>query len=489
MFLKIVSILLLYFSLTLSCSASTYSSIEYNIDCTKLSKGVLTINAIYRGDFNKSEELQLPTKYGNAEYDINILKASSKYHITDVGNNKVIKISNSNKKKEFTIEYTASVLQGVPAFDLKELFIDKNLVHTLGHAIFVTPLGIEYTDEIDFNIQWFHINDHWSVVSSHGEGRKLNFSSTIYNLLDAVYVAGDIKLDPRKIGRGVVTICTPKQSNLKNIQLVNSIANIIKNQRRFFDDWDFDEYLVFCMFDIDDDKESAFMGGINLYKSFTSYVSKSISFEQYHRLFSHEHLHNWIGRKIVNSEEELNYWWSEGFTDYYSRAIDLNESVLNTEEFAHEINTILAEYYNSEYINISNALIAKDFWNNYKIRRIPYLRGFIFALYLNCRLYKNNQNTDFILKTLLHTHENTKFSNHKFIKIIEESSRDINIDEIFSRIIIRGENIDLSCCSGILPLYKEQNHIQEHYELSFDSPYHLNMIKSFFVQYQSHVER
>ena len=35
-------------------------------------------------------------------------------------------------------------------------------------------------------------------------------------------------------------------------------------------------------------------------------------------LFNHELQHNWTGHTIVNQNEEEQYWFSEGFTDYYT---------------------------------------------------------------------------------------------------------------------------------------------------------------------------
>ncbi|WP_392506234.1 hypothetical protein ACE5D9_00480 [Rickettsia sp. 2024-CO-Wats] len=44
-----------------------------------------------------------------------------------------------------------------------------------------------------------------------------------------------------------------------------------------------------------------------------------------------------IGQKIRNNLERLNYWWSEGFTDDYSRVLALRSSVITLEEFVEEI--------------------------------------------------------------------------------------------------------------------------------------------------------
>ncbi|WP_231569658.1 hypothetical protein [Rickettsia amblyommatis] len=46
-------------------------------------------------------------------------------------------------------------------------------------------------------------------------------------------------------------------------------------------------------------------------------------------------------KKIRNNLERLNYWWSGGFTDYYSRVLALRSSVITLEEFVEEFNKFL----------------------------------------------------------------------------------------------------------------------------------------------------
>ena len=59
----------------------------------------------------------------------------------------------------------------------------------------------------------------------------------------------------------------------------------------------------------------------------------------YYKLFAHEHFHSWTGGKIRNNEqEELNYWWTEGFTEYYSRVLALRSGGLSIEEFINDCN-------------------------------------------------------------------------------------------------------------------------------------------------------
>ena len=72
-------------------------------------------------------------------------------------------------------------------------------------------------------------------------------------------------------------------------------------------------------------------------------------------------MHNWIGGKIKYSEEGLNYWWSEGFTEYYCRKLHLNSKGLAMQDYINEANRILKDYYLSSVINEPNERIKEDF--------------------------------------------------------------------------------------------------------------------------------
>ncbi|MFK7974091.1 MAG: peptidase [Rickettsiaceae bacterium] len=86
-----------------------------------------------------------------------------------------------------------------------------------------------------------------------------------------------------------------------------------------------------------------------------------------------------------------NYWLSEGFTDYYTKILAARYRISSFEEFIIEINNILKEHYSSPVIDISNTNIKEFFWNNYDVSWLPYLRGFVFALGLNCAIKSINQ--------------------------------------------------------------------------------------------------
>lgn len=106
----------------------------------------------------------------------------------------------------------------------------------------------------------------------------------------------------------------------KDDATASSLKEIIYTQRSFFNDYEFPYYAI----SLTQGGDLCNWGETGLSNSFIAFLPQSINRTQYYPFFAHEHLHTWIGGKIHNNDpEELNYWWSEGFTDYYSMVLSL----------------------------------------------------------------------------------------------------------------------------------------------------------------------
>lgn len=262
-------------------------------------------------------------------------------------------------------------------------------------------------------------------------------------------------------------LCLYGKFDFNDQEIIQNTKKIIQSQRDFFNDYNFDNYLItvietpVTVIETPEKNEKlASMGGIALRNSFAAYLSKGITKTQFKILLAHEHLHNWIGGVIRNAQEELNYWWSEGFTDYYARVLSTRYRSLSLDEFIAEVNDILKEYYSSPVINANNAKIKKEFWNSYDVYRQAYLRGFVFAVSLNCKIkrYAPNSSIDEILRYFHKNHKIIHFSNQNFIKALKETNiYTKEIEKYFEAKIITGKTISLEDCVCHLPIDQIKN--------------------------------
>jgi len=101
-------------------------------------------------------------------------------------------------------------------------------------------------------------------------------------------------------------------------------------------------------------------------------------------------MHSWIPRRIGNppdgSAEALEYWLSEGFTDFYAERTLLKSASWSLEEFVSDLNDMLLAYDTSAARNLPNARIEKEFWTNNTVQQLSHQRGMLFAYLLDHRI-------------------------------------------------------------------------------------------------------
>ena len=93
-------------------------------------------------------------------------------------------------------------------------------------------------------------------------------------------------------------------------------------------------------------------------------------------MVNHEMMHQWIGQTIKNAHEELNYWFSEGFTDYYTYKNRLRSNDISLKEWCATFNEdVLSAHYKNPERNRPKYVMLDDFWLSRSLEKIPYLRG------------------------------------------------------------------------------------------------------------------
>lgn len=99
--------------------------------------------------------------------------------------------------------------------------------------------------------------------------------------------------------------------------------------------------------------------------------------------FSHEMMHRWIGGKIrcgSGPDDMKMAWFSEGFTEYFALLSQRECGFMSAAAFdsiaQNEFTNVLAK---SPVKHATNDDIANGFFKNPDLRRLPYLRGFVFA--------------------------------------------------------------------------------------------------------------
>lgn len=452
--------------LAVSCVASTvfannYSAINYTI--TPVFTGsvpFIKVEAEIKGQLSDKVIVDFPCAWAGAEYSKQIkniklnypqgrIKLKQSKKLSGDGNQAIIAIPKTNS---INLSYEICQKPGNPAH-VHDTIVRKDLVHTTGYGLFVVPNALKDAEnkKIEFNITWKNFPKEWETLSSYGTEKSLKFTTDVPHLLHAIYVAGNLRIHQISNPNNPVYLSLYGNFDLKDDLIISDLSEIIKTQRSFFNDYDLPYYAISLI--EGDDPNS--MGGTALHNSFTMYISKGVN-KRIYVFFAHEHLHTWIGGKISNNEqEELNYWWTEGFTDYYSRVLALRSGGISTEEFISECNEFFRNYYLSPVLNEPNTRIKRDFWKDDNVGKLPYYRGFVFAIYLNYLIKKNNPDNslDNVMLDLFKNAKHKEFSSSYFKSIVKKYIPQ-GINKEISEFIDQGKTIELKDVAMFLPIEK-----------------------------------
>jgi predicted metalloprotease with PDZ domain len=228
---------------------------------------------------------------------------------------------------------------------------------------------------------------------------------------------------------------------LKNFSDSNIFATLkktISTQREFWGDNSFDYYTV-IMSPTVSRADSGFRGhsmtGSSVKNGFLIQSSNNPfnNWNNLRNIFNHEMMHDWIGRKIKMKHEELNYWFSEGFTDYYAYKNRLRNGDITFTEWKDLFNKeVFKAHYKNPEKNKPNYILKDEFWKSRNIEKLPYRRGAMFAFWLDNQIFlKSNsaKSLDDVMRELygICAKENKLFTDELFLELVQKYiGRDIS---------------------------------------------------------------
>ena len=98
---------------------------------------------------------------------------------------------------------------------------------------------------------------------------------------------------------------------------------------------------------------------------------------------AHEYMHSWISNQVGGlpvEDEARDYWFSEGFTDFYATRVLLQSGIWSLEDYAARYNQVLTRYGGSPARNLTADQVMAVFWTNQDAQQSPYDRGRLLAL-------------------------------------------------------------------------------------------------------------
>jgi hypothetical protein len=123
-------------------------------------------------------------------------------------------------------------------------------------------------------------------------------------------------------------------------------------------------------------------GGIGMDRSFVVTFGAGSGSDQakLRMTLSHEMFHTFQPHLSAPDGQELlaSSWFNEGTAVFYQRVLPLRAGLIDADAFLADLNYYAARYYTSALGNTPNDQIPARFWEDTRIRTLPYDRGFLY---------------------------------------------------------------------------------------------------------------
>jgi len=131
-------------------------------------------------------------------------------------------------------------------------------------------------------------------------------------------------------------------------------------------------------------------GGIGLHHSFVATFDDKTKSEDLKLLLAHEMLHTFapgLGEESAGGLDSTQ-WFSEGLAIYYQRLLPLRAGLIEPAVYLEDLNLTAGRYYTNLLNGTPNDQIAPRFWEDTRIRVLPYDRGSMYLAVADSKIRK-----------------------------------------------------------------------------------------------------
>jgi len=359
---------------------------------------------------------------------------------------------------------------------------DAGLLHFIGHLGLLTPLRVDGSLRSRVAFRWVGFAEAgWTVATSFGaDPRGFDVEASLDELRHAVYLAApDLRVHRAPVrGREVTVAIAGHSWPFSDEEFVKDVRAIVETERAFFGDDDFPYYLVSVIPVGEADPHSRSLGGTGLTRSFACFLHPDTPIGAsggsglgVPHLLAHEMFHHWNGGVAgMEEDEQLVYWFSEGFTEFYARRLLHRAGFGGLEETARSLNEALKEYALSPVVAAPNEKIREGFWSDRELQRLPYLRGDLVAILLDHEIRRRSHGgrslDDFFREVVAHGREGGKLGTSALLERIA-SWTDASFAERVRSIVVDGTPVVLDAAT-FEPCLELGSESLGAYELGFD---------------------
>ncbi len=359
----------------------------------------MQVDLRFRGEADGQTLLRLPDAWGGKEElwrAINALEAISGAQLAE-GDGPAERVLTHRPNARVHVRYRiVQDYEGAPVAGMGNPYraiVQPDYFHLIGEAALVTPKGADLATPV--RVQMRRLPRGWRYASD-----LQHDGLTLAQVWSSISVGGDFRV--LRGGAPNLRIAIRGNWSFSDADFIARADEIIAGHRRFWGDAG-SPYLVTVLPTEQPQPGWLSLGGTGLGDSFAFFGTTNGELSTIVRTLAHESLHTWIPLAIGGSPQEgeaLQYWLSEGFTDFYATRLLVRDGQWGAAEFANDLNSALRAYALSSVREAANAQLAAEFWSNYEMQQLPYQRGRLLALLWDARLRASERSLDDVMRTL-----------------------------------------------------------------------------------------
>jgi hypothetical protein len=247
------------------------------------------------------------------------------------------------------------------------LRVDGDAVSAVGGAMLIAPaVKGDYRVALKWDVS--AMGKGAEGVSSWGDGDVTLPAGPIGRLGRAVYMAGHLGHETDGAFSAVWAEGQPPFDPRPPMQWT---ASLHRKMSAYFKDKTEPPYRVFMRFN-----PMNAGGGAALTNSFIITYGKGVTGENFKGILGHEMTHTWTANEIGN-------WYDEGDAVYYQALIPWRSGLMTTDQYLEDLNQTAYRYFTNALRDLPEDQVAPRFWEDTRIRVLPYDRGAMYFAVLN----------------------------------------------------------------------------------------------------------
>lgn len=249
--------------------------------------------------------------------------------------------------------------------------------YVMGETVFIMP-GDRAGDRASF--RW---TDGGAGLTFASDLERINSRrGTVNDVSESVMIAArDLTVRTLMIDGSPLRVAMRGRHSFDQPAFAEMVGRIIAAERDFWGDGK--EPFLVTLGPLGPAESGSSIRGTGQGDAFAVIGTPNVELARYRVILTHEYFHSWnpgrMGGLHEGPEEPGDYWFSEGFTDFYARRLALRAGLIDLEQFAADWNEMLAAYAMSPVRTVTNAALTKDFWADESLHKLPYQRGALIA--------------------------------------------------------------------------------------------------------------